>query len=115
MYKSKRAKATDIPKAVKDKVWQRDHERCIYCGSHCAMPNAHYISREKSGKGIEENIVTLCFKCHRVFDQASNEQKIRYAKHLGMPVIDDFIRSYLERIYGKIDEGKIRYKRRFQK
>lgn len=115
MYKSKRAKATDIPKKVKDKVWQRDHERCIYCGSRCAMPNAHYISRAKSGRGIEENIITLCLHCHMIFDQGSKEEKIRYAKIIGKPLIDDFIKSYLENIYGGIDIDKIIYRRRFQK
>lgn len=111
MYKSKRAKATDIPKAVKDKVWQRDHERCIYCGSRCAMPNAHaLLSREQGGLGVEKNIVTLCMHCHRMYDQGSNEQKKVYALKLGRPVIDDFIKAYLESIYGEISIDEIKYR-----
>lgn len=109
MYKSKRARATDIPKSVKDKVWERDKERCIYCGSPCAMPNAHYISREKGGLGVEQNIVTLCIKCHHAYDHGSKVQKETYAKQRGMPIIDDFIKAYLETIYGKINIRDITY------
>lgn len=110
MYKSKRAKATDIPKSVKDKVWERDMERCIYCGSPCAMPNAHaLLSREKGGLGVEQNIVTLCMKCHHAYDHGSKEQKEVYAKQRGMPIIDDFIKAYLETIYGEIKKEDITY------
>ena len=42
---SKRSKACDIPQKVKDKVWERDNQHCIICGSPYAMPNAHYIGR----------------------------------------------------------------------
>ena len=61
-------RATDIPKAVKDRVYERDGGRCIFCGRP-GMPNAHFISRAQLGKGIEENIVTACFECHRRMDQ----------------------------------------------
>ena len=47
--KSKRAKAVDITKDVKEIVWQRDGERCIFCGTHEAMPNAHIVPRSKGG------------------------------------------------------------------
>lgn len=45
----KRTKALDIPKTVKDEVWERDGHQCIICGSPYAMPNAHYISRAHGG------------------------------------------------------------------
>lgn len=110
MYKSKRAKATDIPKKVKDKVWERDHERCIYCGSHNAMPNAHaLLSRAQGGLGIEQNVVTLCSMCHRIYDQGSVAQKEAYARQLRKPIIDDFIEHYLCIIYGEDFERGIRY------
>ena len=110
MYKSKRSRATDIPKKVKDKVWERDHERCIYCGSRYAMPNAHaLLSRAQGGLGIEQNIVTLCLTCHSVYDKGSNEVKKYYAGKIGKPIIDDYIKSYLSSIYGEDFERGIRY------
>ena len=70
--KSRRAKACDITKAVKDRVWARDKEMCIICGNANAMPNAHYIRRSKGGLGIEQNVVTLCQRCHHEFDNGVN-------------------------------------------
>ena len=88
--KSKRAKATDIPKNVKDTVWERDGGRCIICGSPNAMPNAHYIRRSHGGLGIEENIVTLCIKCHQAFDSGTENQQVE---------AEGTVRKYLKRQY----------------
>ena len=74
--KTKRAKACDITKKVKDRVWERDGGRCIICGSHYAMPNSHYIRRSQGGLGIEENIVTMCQRCHLSYDQGAGREQI---------------------------------------
>lgn len=74
--KSKRTKACDITKKVKDIVWERDGGRCIICGSYEAMPNSHYIRRSQGGLGIEENIVTMCAGCHRAYDQGPERKLI---------------------------------------
>lgn len=73
-YKSKRSKMCDISKAVKDKVWERDEHRCIICKSPFAMPNAHYIPRSSGGLGIEQNIVTLCARCHEITDHTEHRK-----------------------------------------
>lgn len=69
--KSKRSKATDISQKVKETVWQRDGQRCIFCGSAYAMPNAHYIPRSHGGLGVEQNIVTACMYCHDKMDHTT--------------------------------------------
>lgn len=74
MYKSKRSKACNIKKSVKDKVWERDNHRCIICGNPYALPNAHFRSRAKSGLGVEKNIVTLCEKCHYITDHTEHRK-----------------------------------------
>ena len=74
--KSKRAKACDITKKVKDKVWERDGHRCIICGDPFAMPNSHYIRRSQGGLGIEKNIVTMCQRCHMMYDQGADRKAI---------------------------------------
>ena len=61
---SKRSKACDISMEVKKKVWERDEHKCVICHNPYAKPNAHYIARSQGGLGIEENIVTLCLRCH---------------------------------------------------
>ena len=74
--KTKRAKACDITKKVKDRVWERDGGVCIICGSPYAMPNSHYIRRSQGGLGIEENIVTMCQRCHLSYDQGKERAAI---------------------------------------
>lgn len=70
---------TAIPAKVKQAVAIRDEVNgwpcCLICGtpappsSHTAFSCAHYIPRSAGGKGIEENVVTLCPRCHSMYDQ----------------------------------------------
>ena len=96
--KSKRTKALEIPKEVKEKVLERD-EHCIVCGNpvDAFFASAHYIPRSKGGLGIKENVVALCFHCHRKYDQGIERK-----------VIGEFIKNHLERHYpGFKDEDRI--------
>lgn len=98
--KTERSKACDIPANVKKAVWERDGFYCIKCGNPEAMPNAHYISRAHGGLGIEQNIVTLCRKCHDIFDNSSMRSEMR-----------EYIKNYLIRQYPDWDEKKLIYRR----
>lgn len=71
----KMTKATAIPESVKRKVYARDRGKCVVCGAP-GIPNAHYIRRSQGGLGIEENIVTLCPKCHHDFDNGFRREEI---------------------------------------
>ena len=98
-YKSKRAKATDIPRKVKLEVWARDNGRCIFCGRPGA-PNAHYISRAHGGLGIERNIVTACTKCHNEMDNGKQSQRYK-----------DIARDYLKSRYINWREDELIYRK----
>ena len=74
--KTKRAKACDITKKVKDIVWERDGHKCIICGSPYAMPNSHFVRRSQNGLGIPENIVTMCQLCHYMYDLGPQRELI---------------------------------------
>lgn len=87
---SKRSKACDISQKAKEKVWERDNHRCILCGSKYAMPNAHFIGRAQGGLGIEQNIVTLCMKCHNDYDNGNKREEYSYK-----------IEWYLKEMYGE--------------
>lgn len=104
MYKSKRSKATDISKVVKNVVWKRDKEMCIFCGNHIAMPSCHYIPRSKGGLGIEENIVTLCLNCHYNYDQTDMR-----------PFYKEYIKKYLQSKYDDWKEENLIYRKGFNK
>lgn len=96
--KSKLSKACDIPLDVKTKVWERDNHACIVCGNPHAAPNAHFIPRSHGGLGIEQNIVTLCADCHRIYDQTA-----------ARPTYGNLIEGYLQRHYPDWDKSKLIY------
>ena len=99
MHKS--TKACDIPYSVKQKVWERDHGRCVICGtSRMVSPNAHYIARSHMGLGIEQNIVCLCLGCHCDYDNGSRREEYGAA-----------IRRYLKTKYRGWDESKLVYRK----
>lgn len=99
---SKRSKACGISQATKKKVWKRDNERCIICGRwvpvSCA--NAHYIKRSQGGLGIEQNIVTMCPKCHYEEDHGQDTQLYK-----------NKIKTYLERKYKDWKEENLYYRK----
>lgn len=106
--KSKRTKATDIPQKIKKAVFLRDEGKCVVCGnSKNVMPNAHYISRQNGGLGIEKNIVTLCTeltenKCHRKYDFGTEEEHKK---------IKNKIKKYLKSKYQDWKEEDLIYKK----
>lgn len=101
-HKAKLTKATDIPTKLKKKVWERDNHRCIFCNKPVTWnyANSHYIKRSQLGLGIEENIMTNCDKCHKLFESSSkrNEMKI-YAS------------EYFKSLYPNWNEDKLKYKK----
>lgn len=98
--KTKRAKACDISQKVKEIVWERDNHQCIICHSNRAMPNSHFIRRSQGGLGIEENIVTMCDRCHRMYDQGVDRKAIEARTE-----------DYLKSLYPNWDREKLYYKK----
>lgn len=98
MPKSRRTKALEIPPKVKQKVLERDGW-CVWCGKP-GEPNAHFIARSQGGLGIEENILTLCFDCHRRYDQSAERKKMR-----------EYFKEYLKSKYPEWDEENLIYKK----
>jgi len=99
---TKRSKACDIPKKVKDEVWERDSKCCIICGTPTALPSMHYISRAHGGLGIPENIVTGCMRCHYDYDFGDRDTR---------ETIQITIREYLMDKYPDWDEAKLVYRK----
>lgn len=79
--KHKLTQATEIPKKVKVKVWERDNHRCIFCQKvvEWNYANSHYIKRSQLGLGIEENIMTNCERCHKLFEESEYRNEMKEA------------------------------------
>lgn len=94
---------TDIPKEIRERVLNRDSYEecpcCIACGH--PYPNGkglhlhHYVSRGAGGRGIEENLVSLCYDCHGRL-------------HNGNSHIKESVKYYLMTKYEDWDENKLK-------
>lgn len=97
----KQTKATMIPISVKRAVFARDNGHCIICGAP-GDPVCHVIRRSQGGRGIEQNIVTLCPNCHREFDEGPLHESY-YAR----------IVAYLKGFYPDWNREDMRYRKRW--
>lgn len=93
-------KYTRIPPAVYRRVLERDSGACVLCGSYHGLECAHYIGRAQGGLGREENLVMLCGRCHRAYDQSAERESIR-----------EELRKYLQGIYPDWNGNKLVYKK----
>lgn len=101
--------ATGLTVEVKRTVAARDEFNgwtcCIVCGQPApqnaptAFSCAHYISRAQGGLGVEQNIVTLCPRCHRMYDQGIDRR-----------ALGNYIKGYLQSKYPDWDEEKLYYR-----
>lgn len=99
---TKRAKALAISPATKRAVYERDGGICVCCGAP-GLPEAHYIARSRGGLGIEENILTLCRKCHDRYDRGAMRDRERMA---------EYFRSYLTGKYRGWNEAALIYRKK---
>lgn len=95
----KRTKALQPIPAVKAAVYERDGGCCILCGRP-GDPVAHFIPRSQGGLGVEQNILTLCYLCHRLYDESSQRRAIR-----------EELRGYLQGKYPNWDETGLIYQK----
>ena len=71
-----RKQHTDIPLKVKMLVGNRDDWNCVICGAP-GDPVAHVVNRSQGGLGIEQNIVTMCYRCHVRMDNGIGGRELR--------------------------------------
>lgn len=94
-----RTRACAIPKEVKLIVYERDHERCIFCGAP-GLPEAHVIPRSHGGLGVPQNIITVCRPCHDKLDNSTDRQQML-----------DVAVGYLKRYYPDISQTDVIYQK----
>lgn len=107
----RQTKATAIPARIKAAVARRDCSggrisTCIICGAPGA-PVTHVVRRSQGGRGdTERNIVTLCHRCHRAFDEGENINELAPLGFRFQYQIEDYIYNYMRSMYdGWTPEG----------
>lgn len=97
-YKSKRSNATNVTYETRVKIIERDNRNCIFCGTGHGLTAAHYISRGQGGLGIEQNVASVCMRCHQLLDHSTNRHVMlkRFRMYLDRfyPDFTDFDRTY---------------------
>lgn len=55
--------------AVEEELWlqllKRDDQKCLNCLAEEDLMPAHYIAKGRGGTDTLDNLMLLCFKCHR--------------------------------------------------
>ena len=110
----RQTRATSNSAKVKDTVAKRDCTNgpatCILCGAP-GGPHCHVVRRSQGGMGVEENIVTLCDKCHYAFDEGLFMDRLRPLGFNSREHIRTYIIDYLKGFYPDWSEEKVRYKK----
>ena len=82
----RRTRECAIRPEVKKRVEERDGGLCIFCHKP-GRGEAHFISRAQGGLGREENLLTVCRRCHDLMDNSQ-------ARELMKRVAENHLRSH---------------------
>lgn len=70
--KDKLKRQYKIRKYIRPHILKRDNYKCVKCGSSENITIHHKIEISQGGNDSEENLITLCYKCHAL--EHKNEQ-----------------------------------------
>jgi hypothetical protein len=84
-HRHKQTIACDISPKVRKIVNERDSFAgapcCIVCGDIWAIEQAHFISRQRGGMGIPENLACMCKIHHEEYDKYGKHAE-KFERHL---------------------------------
>ena len=104
----RQTKATSIPRKTKDEVNRRDGGQCIICGapgSHCA----HVVRRSQGGRGVVQNVVTLCGECHYALDEGLFLGRLKPLGFHTQQEVREYVIDYLKGFYPDWTEESVTY------
>ena len=107
-------KQTAIPAKVKAAVAARDCANgpatCILCGAP-GSPNAHIVRRSHGGMGVEQNIVSLCGRCHYAFDEGLFISGLEQFGFTSQSDIREYIINYIKGFYPDWTPESVTYRK----
>lgn len=70
----------DLPDEMRQAVLERDYYTCQVCGlfGEHALHVHHLVYRSSGGGHEMHNLITLCWKCHRMV----HEERLRVGRHV---------------------------------
>lgn len=73
---------------TRNRIYKRDGNECVYCGSRKQLTLDHIVPRSRGGKNEWTNLVTCCFKCNiKKADRTPEEAKMKMSKLPYVPQI----------------------------
>jgi hypothetical protein len=92
---------------IREYVLHRDNHKCRNCSKGDRKLHVHHLESRMTGGDREDNLVTLCDKCHREYHNGKIELKIKRSKGYREATCMNMIRmriiDKLKEIYNNID------------
>lgn len=63
-----------VPESLRNKIFKRDENKCVDCGSTANLQIDHIIPLSKGGKTIKSNLQTLCELCNKTKGASKKSQ-----------------------------------------
>ena len=104
----RQTKATSIPQKTKDEVNRRDGGQCIICGAP-GSPCAHVVRRSQGGRGVVQNVVTLCGECHYALDEGLFLGRLKPLGFHTQQEVREYVIDYLKGFYPDWTEESVTY------
>jgi 5-methylcytosine-specific restriction endonuclease McrA len=90
-------------KVNRTRIFRRDNEECVYCGSTKQLTLDHVIPRSRGGSNSWDNLVTCCHNCNvRKANKTPQEANMSMTKKPYEPsFFSDFLNNSIEKIWNE--------------
>jgi 5-methylcytosine-specific restriction endonuclease McrA len=90
-------------KVNRTRIFRRDNEECVYCGSTKQLTLDHVIPRSRGGGNSWDNLVTCCHNCNvRKSNKTPQEANMFMTKKPYEPsFFSDFLNNSIEKIWNE--------------
>ncbi len=91
----KKKKRSGVKQHIRTRIFVRDDYTCQKCGSATDLSIHHILAVQDEGKDDDDNLITLCFSCHREWGLAEMIMEISFDCWISIPPYSTMIMSFL--------------------